>query len=671
MASCSSPQQKAESDPVDSLAFFKGEKKEMKPAFSAFKMGAVMPKGWLKEQLERDVKNGLIGVTDILMASLMDDDLFVSNRRGLIPDSLKGSWRKDTDWWPGEAQGYWFDALLRNSFYANNPDNIQKVKARIDRIIASQDKDGYLGIYKTAARFSNEDGNGELWTQHRLGWALLSLFEISGDSSYYYAVKKSIDCNMQHFSATKKNPFKTELYGGASLGLNYAECVARVYEISKDVKYRDYAVWLYQAYCESAPYDNDIHFSFLKDSVSNFIGHSVHSFSHFRILLNSWFLTGAPEFEKLYQNYIAKLNRVMLPSGAAFGYENMWHLAADADSTPVEYCAITDYLLSAQQALKLTGDAQWGDRVEKIFFNAVQGCRLPDDKGVTYCKPDNCHHLTGKLLGYPKNKEGQQLGYGMKDERYKYSPAHLDVAFCCALQSARCYPYYVANMWMKTDKGFAALLHGPSVVNTTYNGIRISMEEKTNYPFDDKIIFEINPEVETEFEIIVRIPDWAKNYTFSTNVPVVRNGNYGAITKKWKKGDSFTLDLNPDIQVKTTAKNEFYLQRGCLVFALNIPSQDKKIKEWPVKGFYDQYFTTKDNFNANLAFDGDIKNNFGFAFHQQTAGTNLWINSPYFLTGSMIGLVDKKKVDVTFVPIGSTILRKTTFTLRVQNKSIK
>jgi len=209
----------------DSLAFLKVSPREMTPAFSPVRLGEIKPEGWLKAQIERDVTGGLVAFLDRLTPEEMNDDLFGSTRRGPIPDSLKGSWRKELMWWRGEQQGYWWDGLLRNAILAGHQPSLNKMQNIIRHLLATQDSDGYMGIYRPECRFSNEDGNGELWTQARLTFVLLTWYEYSGDSNCLQAVKKSVDCTMRAFNEKTKNPFHTELYGGASHGLMYAETV--------------------------------------------------------------------------------------------------------------------------------------------------------------------------------------------------------------------------------------------------------------------------------------------------------------------------------------------------------------------------------------------------------------------------------------------------------------
>jgi DUF1680 family protein len=133
------------------------------------------------------------------------------------------------------------------------------------------------------------------------------------------------------------------------------------------------------------------------------------------------------------------------------------------------------------------------------------------------------------------------------------------------------------------------------------------------------------------------------------------------VQKNWKKGDKITMELNPEIEVKQTADNQYYLQRGCLVYALEIPCTAKNIKEWPVKGFYDSYYKAIPDFEYKLQIASGVANNAGFALKNAAIGENVWINSPCQLVGKMYSPDKKQLVNVTLVPFGSTILRQVTF----------
>ncbi len=640
----------------DSLAFFNKEKKELKSKYAPLQMGQILPAGWLKKQIERDLENGLVGVLDKLAPPEMEDDLYCEDQRTEIPD-IEG-WQKEQHWWRGEQQGYWRDGLLRNALLVDNKEEVKRMKNYVEHIIDCQDEDGYIGIYSEDLRFSNFEGNGELWDQARVFHVMLTWYEISENEKVLESVKKAIDRIMQDFNEDKKNPFAPPIYGGVAHGLQIVEDIAWVYRLTGEEKYRDYAVWLYKAFSENPRRDNDIHYSFISKKDENFVGHSAHTFEHFRVLLDVWYFTGYPELETAVDNYQIKLEKVILPSGAGFGFENLWDLEAHPDSTPVEYCAITELELSAMHALKLTGDLHFADMAEKLFYNAAQGARLPDCKAVTYCRPDNCNELSEHHIGYFSPEEG--IGYTHNDERYKYSPTHLDVAECCAPQSTRAYPYFVANMWMKSENGLAAMLYGPCKVQTKVNGTLVSITEKTDYPFADNMVIEIAPESSSEaiMDIQLRIPDYCPDMSVTCDgADIQKENGFFTISKIWKAEDKIQVEFNPEIKKHTANNNETYLQRGPLVYALNIPSEEKAVEDYPVEGFHDYHYYDKNEVDYHMAIVDDAK----FTYNDLPMDENPWKTPPVMLTGTMFSPKEGKELEVNLVPMGSTILRRVTF----------
>ena len=641
------------------LSFFNEEHKPLDQKFDRLKLGEIQPEGWLKKQMERDVKKGLVRYFDSLVPKHMNDKLFGENRRDTLPES-DNVWHVDKMWWRGEQQGYWWDGLLRNSYLVGFEEGMNRIKKIVEYLLDSQDPSGYLGIYGPDLRYKNFDGNGELWTQARALHVLLTWYEITGDNQVLMAIKRAVDRTMEEFNGERKNPFDVHLQGGSSHGLLIAEDIAWLYRITEEDKYRNYVVWLYHAYSKAKKYDNDIHYSFLSDPDQPFIGHSVHSFEHLRVLLNVWYFSGYEELEQCYQNYLKKLDRVTLPSGAGFGFENMWGLEAHPDSTPVEYCAITELQMSSLFATRLTGDKQMADRAEKMFYNTAQGNRLPDNRAVAYCKPDNCYRLDGELLGYYRPDEG--IGYHKDDERYKYSPTHVDVALCCAPQSTRIYPNFVANMWMRSEAGLVAVLYGPSKVETKIGKTPVEIIEKTNYPFSDSITMDIQLNQPKKFEIKLRIPEWAGDFNVAVkNAKTYREEGYFVIDKTWNNGDQINISMQPEIKTHAAKNGEKYLQRGPLVYAYSIPAKAKIVKDYDLHNFYDQYYFTKDYIDHSFKLLDEGQPAREFELNIDNMKENPWIESPIYLKGQMYSEKKDEIVEVKLVPFGCTNLRKTTF----------
>ena len=66
-------------------------------------------------------------------------------------------------WWNSETQSNWWDGLARTALLLDHAATLARVRAYVDRILATQDADGYLGIYAPDLRFTFTGENGELW----------------------------------------------------------------------------------------------------------------------------------------------------------------------------------------------------------------------------------------------------------------------------------------------------------------------------------------------------------------------------------------------------------------------------------------------------------------------------------------------------------------------------
>ena len=158
-------------DDSEKLAFFNTPTSPIKPKFSQFSTGSIQPKGWILEVMQNDLEKGIVGALDELYPGIKSDDLYHTNRRGGMEDIpemgdlvLTGAeWEKSIMWWNAETIGNWWDGFIRHAFLTNDNKAIQQAHDIIQNLLASQDDDGYIGIYKPNLRYQHEGSNGELF----------------------------------------------------------------------------------------------------------------------------------------------------------------------------------------------------------------------------------------------------------------------------------------------------------------------------------------------------------------------------------------------------------------------------------------------------------------------------------------------------------------------------
>ncbi|HEY6386784.1 MAG TPA: hypothetical protein VIX91_13985, partial [Candidatus Acidoferrum sp.] len=90
-------------------------------------------------------------------------------------------------------------------------------------------------------------------------------------------------------------------------------------------------------------------------------------------------------------------------------------------------------------------------------------------------------------------------------------------------------------------------LYIPSTVRWTQDGAQVSLTQKSVYPFDSHIEFQLQSSPQRDFTLNFRIPSWAEGASLSVNGKRIQDspvpGSFAAVRREWKTGDHMDLDL--------------------------------------------------------------------------------------------------------------------------------
>ena len=141
-------------------------------------------------------------------------------------------------------------------------------------------------------------------------------------------------------------------------------------------------------------------------------------------------------------------------------------------------------------------------------------------------------------------------------------------------------------------------LFGQSQATVEANGKKITLVQKTEFPWDGKVAIDVKPETDgINFTLKIRIPDWATNefsssglYSFAEpllqsvivqindkKAPLQMVNGYVSLDRTWKQGDKVQVDLPMPVRrivcdgsVKDNV-GKITLQRGPLVYCVEWP----------------------------------------------------------------------------------------------------
>jgi DUF1680 family protein len=106
---------------------------------------------------------------------------------------------------------------------------------------------------------------------------------------------------------------------------------------------------------------------------------------------------------------------------------------------------------------------------------------------------------------------------------------------------------YRINSYFCDHDGIHVNLYIPSTVRWTHDGARISLTQRSEYPFEGTVRFDVTVSRTMEFTIHLRIPAWAEGASIAVNGKTVPTswaaGKFATIRRTWRNGDRVEMDL--------------------------------------------------------------------------------------------------------------------------------
>lgn len=612
------------------------------PAFVSLRCGDVKPSGWVRSQMEADL-HGFVGNLDKLVPTLINDPIYgearLHSKSKLVDLGNKKEGDAEGDeqykWWNSETQSNWWDGYVRNALLLDSPADTKRVKAYVDRILSTQDEDGYLGIYTPELRYKFKSENGELWAKATLYRSLLGYYEATGDERVWDAVVRAVGNVMENYPIHASEPFDAGkgYNGGVGHGLSFTDVLDRMFELTGDRKYLEYAEFLYQNYSKHFAWEQDAQLRNALDKDYKLKCHAVHTYEHVRSILVAATVSPDAQVKAALKQYLDKIAGVVTPTGGAIGDEWIAERQADATHTGYEYCSLHELMDSYVAIYQKTGQAGYAEMAENIFYNAAQGARHPRHTAIAYLKTDNSYNMTG---GRNYDEEADRV-----QTRYKYSPVHQDVAVCCVPNAGRITPYFLQKAWFKAgDDTLIANFLAPNVVETEIAGQHVSIENVTEYPAANKFSFKLSMQQPVKMVLKIRKPSWVTSVACSEDYKI--EGDYIVIDRKFKAEDSFSLEFGAEVRTVEAPGNKTYFAYGARFFALPIEAKEIKGREY-APGFSDYLY------EAQSKARYEMTDNHNATFRDGKMSVNL--------KNSETGLVE----NVTLLPMRDTILRQMTF----------
>lgn len=530
-------------------------------AYEALPLGSVKPNGWLRNQL-KIMLNGTTGHLDEVYDK-------ISNDNGWLGGKGDG-WEETLYWLDGAVPLAWLldDAVLK-----------AKVKRYIDWMLDHQRPSGYFGPITKSERenkvaiASTNCEDGEDWWPKMVALKVLQ--------QYYTATKdeRVIPFMEKFFSYQLKSltqcPLKKWSTWAESRGAENAMIILWLYSINRDPKLIELAKRIQS---QSFPWTRwlgnrtwVIRAAAYQDNVDWMSRHGVNVAMGLKSPLIDYKLYGNKNtLDSLLTGFTDLMTLHGLPMGIFSSDED---LHGNAPTQGAELCAIVEAMFSLEQAVLVTGNTQYVDALERMTFNALPAQTTDDYNARQYYQIANQVQVTKGAFDFtlPFYREMCHV-FGMKSG---YT--------CCLANMHQGWTKFAAQLWLRSaDGGLAALSYSPSTVTTTVgeNQQQITIDQKTSYPFSDRITMHFATEKPIAFPLHLRLPVWCKQAVVTLNgekiQTYVEGGQIIVLKHQWKNGDQLELHFPMEIHVSTWGRNSRAVEKGPLVYALKLAERWEK-----------------------------------------------------------------------------------------------
>lgn len=474
--------------------------------------------------------------------------------------------------WQGEHVGKWLHAATLAYHHTGD----KKLKAALDsvveRLIATQLPDGYMGTYDAASTFMAKPGDGtkymwDVWTHRYNLYGLLTYESFFPDERVLDACRRMGDLLIATFGEGRNDLTKNGTRAGMS-STTLLESIVMLYERTGERRYLDFAEHIVSVSEANA----DLHLlgEMLTpgaDVVKPGDGKAYQLLSNLLGYFRLYQVTGDARYLKAVQAAWGSVRKHhLLTTGGVwsraaeyngnkecFAYET----AFDPRQIVVENCSNVTWIQLCLQLFDLTGMSKFMDEAERCTFNDLFGHQHTD--GV-----DGCYYTA------PNQSR----------------PPYVNKIHCCNSSAPRAMELMADHIAGEIDNCLSLNMLTPAVVtvNTKFGGGQLIISG--NYPLGDEVNVAVNiarqPHIYKEYAIEFRVPVNTQLKRVEVNGAEVKcttnKRGYVTVKRTWKPGDRMRIVLDyrlrADIQTGVDGKKWVAFSYGPLALAQRITADE-------------------------------------------------------------------------------------------------
>ncbi len=513
------------------------------PAFRALPLGSIRPSGWLLRQL-RTQADGLTGHLDEFW-----------------PDVAQSKW------FGGQAEGwerapYWLDGVIPLAWVLGDKPLQDKVARRIEYIVTHQREDGWYSPYPEDAALKRYD----LWAILLANKVLTQYHDATGDERVLSAVQRSLRALLAGLDGTPLYDWgRYRWFEGLIAGFYVFERTGESWLLDLAAKLRSQG-FDYEEFYQG----EDVTVPTPRRGLWKWAKHVVNTGMAPKAAALSWRLDQRPGDRAFARRMIEILDRYHGQVTGMFTGDEC--LAGKNPIQGTELCAVVEFLYSLEHLVSIFGDPFFADRLERVAFNALPATFLPDMWAHQYDQQVNQVQCT-------INPEHMWTTNGPESNIYGLEPNY----GCCTSNMHQGWPKFTAQLWMRTqDEGIAAIAYAPCTALFRSRGVPVEVAVETDYPFRESIAITVRPERSVRFELLLRVPTWARGAELriaGAATEPLNPGSFHRVERAWDGSTRLDLRLPMQPVVSGRYNEAVAIERGPLVYSLKIGETWTRVNE--------------------------------------------------------------------------------------------
>jgi DUF1680 family protein len=446
--------------------------------------------------------------------------------------------------WVGEHAGKFLDAACNALRYSDHAE-LRRIAGRVATgLVASQEPDGYLGTYPATRRWAGWD----VWVHKYNLIGLLSYYELSADPTVLHACRAMGDLLARTFGDAPGQ--RDIISAGEHIGMaatSVLEPMCKLYRFTGDTRHLDFCRYIVRAY--EQPHGPRIVSTLLHGgSVYRTANAKAYEMlSNFNGLVDLYRLTADQTLlDAVLQAWDNIVQHQLYRTGTVSAMEHFQpdgRLLSLQSSNVGETCATVTWLQLNWRLLRLTGQARFGQEIERTVYN----------------------HLLAAQDGKNGNISYYTSWVGQKE--------FTDAVLCCVSSGPRGISLIPQLVWGLTKDALVINLYTPGRARFEIEGVAVEVVSATAFPAEGRVTLTVTAKRALQFTVRLRVPEWTTTFAARAGSRTLKGvpGQMLDVSQRWQ--ESNTLDIRMDMPTRMGSGAPTYpdyalVQRGPQVLAL-------------------------------------------------------------------------------------------------------